>query len=313
MPPPSLIPALQLLQPNELPLPATIGNQLQPPAATGNPVTALPGAHILPRLPNLNAGDTVVPAAMFMGDGLVPVPERIVAKILKLEFVEMQDLIPETWSEGGPSEEFQKFFGKRRRAPVTDILRWVQCFAAMVSVLSQHHSNLLPEFMAYLAIIVKCQHDYEGIGWLQYDRAFRRQAAVSKDLHWSRINTSLFSLCFTGKARARTICQICMSSDHATAQCPEGPYGSCWPLGFGQPPNAQTAPPYPSSGPALAKSSGRRSRDICGLFNSRSGPATCTYKACKFVHVCSECRGQHPRPSCPNLAPAAKKQKSTST
>ena len=36
---------------------------------------------------------------------------------------------------------------------------------------------------------------------------------------------------------------------------------------------------------------------ICHLFNTRDGPK-CTYNPCKFAHVCSACRANHPRSAC---------------
>ena len=35
--------------------------------------------------------------------------------------------------------------------------------------------------------IMRCCRDFEGVAWAQYDRVYRRQAALSKDLNWSRI------------------------------------------------------------------------------------------------------------------------------
>ena len=53
-----------------------------------------------------------------------------------------------------------------------------------------------------------------------YDRAFRRRAEMTKDLNWSVVNTSLFNLCFGGRARRRAICQLCLSEHHTTERCP---------------------------------------------------------------------------------------------
>ena len=68
---------------------------------------------------------------------------------------------------------------------------------------------------------MKCSRDYEGVGWALYDRAFRRQVAVTKDLNWSKLNPSLHSLCMAGKARRSKICAVCLSDYHATEQCTE--------------------------------------------------------------------------------------------
>ena len=55
--------------------------------------------------------------------------------VVNLEFVEMYKLLPESWLvadgndiEGGGHEKLLALFPKRHRAPVTDVLVWVQCF-----------------------------------------------------------------------------------------------------------------------------------------------------------------------------------------
>ena len=71
-----------------------------------------------------------------MCEGLLPFPERLAKKIVILEFVEMRDLMPETWlREEEESARNMLFLPRRRTAPV--ILQWLQCYAGMVGVLSQ--------------------------------------------------------------------------------------------------------------------------------------------------------------------------------
>jgi len=140
----------------------------------------------------------------------------------------MAELLPESWlaAESSDAEvsghaKVVSIFPKRRRAPVTDVLVWVQCFSAMVGVLSTKYPDKVPEFMAYQALIVKCSRDYEGFVWVLYDRAFRRQVAVTRDLNWSKLNPTLHSLCMAGKARKNKFCALCLSDNHSSDQCPE--------------------------------------------------------------------------------------------
>ena len=53
-----------------------------------------------------------------------------------------------------------------------------------------------------------------------------------------------------------------------------------------QPMPALTAPVLPAPKPR-----------ICHLFNARDGPC-CTYRQYKSAHICSQCRGPHPRSIC---------------
>lgn len=148
------------------------------------------------------AGTTMVPAGSYFGEGLLPVPDKLVKKILKFEFIEMYELLPETWLRD-EEESGKGLMGLHRRksAPVTNVLQWVQCFAAMVGVLSRAYPQMVPDLMAYQATIVRCHRDFEDLYWVQYDRMYRRQVAITKDTHWGRVDTTLYSKCFAGKAR----------------------------------------------------------------------------------------------------------------
>ena len=110
----------------------------------------------------------------------------MVEKIVQLKYVEMAELLPETWqTDMAPLQlalrRAPNF--RRRKGPVTDILQWVQCYATLASVLSSAYPAKVPELLAYLATIVKCRQEFEGPAWVLYDRAYRRQAEVSRDLN----------------------------------------------------------------------------------------------------------------------------------
>ena len=140
-----------------------------------------------------------------MGDSLVPLLAKIVRKIIALEYIEMADLPSEVWLLEESAVEAQL---RRQKGPVTDILTWVQCYSVLVSTLYLRYPDKVPELMSHLSTIIRCQRDYDGPSWPLYDRAFRCRAEVTRDLNWSTVNTSLFNLCFSGRACR---CSICMS------------------------------------------------------------------------------------------------------
>ena len=137
--------------------------------------------------------------------------------------------------------------------------------------MSTSFSAYVPEFMAYQSTIVKCYRDYDGLSWVQYDRAFRRQAAVTKSLNWSQINGTLYSLCFAGKGRRNATCVHCLSDNHGSDHCPDAP--------------------------ATASKTRASTNELCRLFNAAGG-SRCRYKSCKYLHKCSACRQDHPRSAC---------------
>lgn len=196
---------------------------LHPPAASVSrtpPVIAdsslLPSEDAMPLVSTeVPTSVPTAPAGVLMGDGLAPLPQKLIKCILQLEFI-----ISYHGGSASPS-----------KGPVTDIAVWVQCYATLVSTLSIQYPNKAPEFTAYLATIVRCQRDYEGPAWVLYDWAFRRRVEATKDLQWSVINTSLFNMCFGGRARRHTLCQLYLSEQHTANACPRRVVA----LGYAQP------------------------------------------------------------------------------
>ena len=103
-----------------------------------------------------------MPVGMFMGDFMLPLPDSVVAKIRKLEFVDMSDLKPESWllDEEADEKSVAAHF-KTKKKPITDILIWIICCRACTIV-----PHPYPQFMAYLATIVRCHHKFEGLSWV---------------------------------------------------------------------------------------------------------------------------------------------------
>ena len=59
---------------------------------------------------------------------------------------------------------------------------------------------------------------YEGNAWLGYDRRFRQAAAVNPQMQWSKTDTDLWHLAFTGMVK-RPRCAHCLSLTHKSAHC----------------------------------------------------------------------------------------------
>jgi len=242
----------------------------------------LPGA---PRVPL---------SALPMCDGMLPLPRKLKKKITDLLFVEMSELLPEVWM---PEEEEMLpsnvlTLPKKKPGIVTDIMLWAQCFASYVSVLAASYPSATPDLLSYMSTIIKCARDYDRGAWAQYDRNFRKSMCQRRDLRWSFVNPSMFSLCFNSRNKRPTACSHCLSDSHLSENCPErGQFQWNWPepqSGFQARGSIRDRKPL---GPQSSNSK------LCFAFNSRDGDK-CTYRQCKFAHQCSECGNAHPRASC---------------
>ena len=208
----------------------------------------------------------------------------------------MAEMLPEFWSGPKSDEEDSKRPPRRRPRQVTDIFTWINCYVSYVSVLSGRFSESVPELMAYMATITRVSQDFTGLAWVRYDASFRRQAAITGNRQWSRINPSLYSICFTGCAAELKRCELCLSAGQTTKHCalisdpdPELPD---W-LKAVESVMVSLASRLPT--PQQDKGKRPLSAEICRLYNDNR----CRFPKCRYRHVCSTCSGGHPACSCP--------------
>ena len=75
--------------------------------------------------------------------------QRLVKKILELQFVEMLELQPEAWLmeslEDDCTAKCCLVSTRRRRVPETNIFTWLQCCSALVGALSMRFTKKVPE------------------------------------------------------------------------------------------------------------------------------------------------------------------------
>ena len=51
--------------------------------------------------------------------------------------------------------------------------------------------------MGYLMVIVQASQDYEGQAWARYDEAFPHRAVIGGNRCWSKLSTTIYTMCFT--------------------------------------------------------------------------------------------------------------------
>ena len=226
----------------------------------------------------VNAEKPIEVTPFTLGEGLPPVPAKLVAKILKGEFVDMVELLcdnmeaecrrPHT-SNGDPPS------GSSRRE-VPDLLSWIQCFGVYAAVVISKHPAKTKQLLAYQTMIVREARRCGGKGWLAYDSMFRQQATLVPDCDWSKLNNSLYSVTFLAQqnGRGRT-CSHCLETDHTASDCALAPAHRPSRQQFGR----------ESEGSYSRGSQGDRSERICYSWND----GRCAMPYCRYRHVCAKC------------------------
>ena len=90
-------------------------------------------------------GHIQVPAGLYLREEFLPLPQCMVDKIARFEYVEMAELQPEAWLlENQSDTKYCLSIPKPRRPPVTDVLTWVQCFTSLGKVhgIPSHSSHI---------------------------------------------------------------------------------------------------------------------------------------------------------------------------
>ena len=220
-------------------------------------------------------------------------PLRITRRIQNLEYVDIAELLPANYRFQELREDPCCSHSHRplsRRALVTDILVWVEGYSQMVAVLAPLYPGYFHEFMAYLQIIVRASRNYEGTAGASYDVAFRRQAAAIRDLHWGRVDSTLYNEAFAGRARMIPRCRYCLGESHSSEECSYAP---------AQPTLLQLPASFLSPQQGRLPGGNRHSPtvEICQRFNRPDGNK-CFLKPCKYAHLCSNCHRPHPASDC---------------
>ena len=111
--------------------------------------------------------------------GVPQLPHKLVQRILKGEYVEMREMLPDAWHTEDPSSSCCRSSHPKRGGLITDILLWVEGYALLVAVLSTKHPSKTTQFMAYLRTIEHASRNFEGAALASYDAAYRRQLLQS--------------------------------------------------------------------------------------------------------------------------------------
>ena len=190
----------------------------------------------------------------------------------------MIELLPDQFGPTGT--ETQPKTSRPRRRNISNILEWVKCFSTYIAVVSSKQPHRIPDLLGYMTLIIESHMEHAGDGWMGYDRRFRQIAATKPNIVWAQIDTTLWNLAFSGKARA-VRCKFCFSLSHVSTEC-------SWAPDQGSPPSGthyqQQSPTQPTSSYIRPQ----RRRRICMLYNNEPTQG-CSFPNCKFEHVCCLC------------------------
>ena len=251
---------------------------------SGTPVTATstdpPGANAGLPHPSSTSGLVLSPAAE-------PFPRKLVDKVNSGQFVEMRELMADNIALLHQLEAMHGYsplhlagVARPRLRDVSSLTSWCYCFLGYIAIRTADPTTR--DQLAYARLIIREALRHGGAGWLDYDRAFRQQAAVDPSLRWNTLLPGLLASTMLGRGTGQgaLFCTLCRDVDHTRTQCA---------LLCLHPPTARA----PTTTSPVSR---RRSDNICMSWNRGACifPGNCTYR-----HVCATCQLAHKARDCP--------------
>ena len=158
---------------------------------------------------------------------------------------------------------------------------WCYCFLGYLAIRTTDPATR--DQLAYARLLIREQQRHGGQGWIDYDRAFRQQAASDPSSRWNNLLPGLQAATILGQRSGQgAFCTLCRECDHTRAQCA---------LAY--------LHPLVSNGPAASRDPGVRRRsavpNVCISWNQ----GACTYPGrCSYRHVCVTCQQDHQAKDC---------------
>lgn len=291
---------------------------VSPPLCSGLPGTSVswsagaPGPSSVSSAPQpLSWPSTPAPVqdGLTLSPATQPFPQKLVDKIRAGRFVEMSELLTDNIKLRQELESIQGFtpfsllpgFPKPRLRDVSTISSWVYCFLGFMAAATSDLATR--DQLAYARIVMREAQRHGGMGWLDYDRGFRQQAAGDRSIRWNTINTNLQASTMVGQNSnpgfQPVFCSLCREVGHVRSQCALACINQpLLPLG-----TSQTAETGSWQGRPRRRPESRQG--ICISWNK----GACIYPgSCSYRHICATCFRSHRAKDCPD-SPAGSQYK----
>lgn len=169
------------------------------------------------------------------------------------------------------SEQGQIEMRPKQTKTVQNIREWTDAFIVFMFIHMKKFPDKCGDLLQYCALIREAESRSGGsMAWRTYDENFRMRQALQAQ-SWASLNYDLWLRIMS------------FTSEQTPAVAASASAGQAY------------------STPSNGEGKRRQSPGICYHFNKAKG---CSYKTCRFTHVCLACRGPHRQLDCPRSFPS---------
>ena len=178
-----------------------------------------PSHHLLGQVP--------APNGLILSPMTEPIGPKLVHRIRSGQFVEMRELLPDNMALHQNLEAmhghlpFHSMSGSVRPRfwEVASPLTWITCFLTYLAVSTA--DDCTRDQLCYARLLLQEASRHGGSGWMEYDRVFRKQAAIDSSLPWNSLQPGLHasSILSQRSSSEGMFCALCKGPDHLAAQC----------------------------------------------------------------------------------------------
>ena len=154
---------------------------------------------------------------------LPPIPDKIRAKIIRGEFIDLSTLLPGNLLHAAtrkrePHDHARSSCSYKQAVEITDFTAWLEAWSSYASVVASYFPTAAPRMFQFLA---GKNRKFKLNAWLQYDTEFRLRLSLSKSLRFDAVDSELWATCFTADSFVqRQSCYTCGRLSHFAAACP---------------------------------------------------------------------------------------------
>ena len=202
---------------------------------------------------NIELNENHLPVTSVCDNIGLHVSKQIKEKIVKGEYVELENLLPVSLSDSNMQytrsrhivmgRDGQLELQSKNVKKINDISTWLDAFIAYCSIYLTAHSNCAQSLLKHMFNVKLASSMSKGLGWKSYDQQFRMKKSQNPSMSWGNVDMELWVLCMSHS-------QLSFND----TQTPVTQYGKCYD------------------------------------FNNKG---RCTRMSCRYLHRCIQCSGLH--------------------